>query len=66
MTVTIKDLIASAANKDPSEFEANFDSVMSSKISDALETKYDEMFGGTQDGDETDIESEEETENEDA
>lgn len=67
MTVTIKDLISSAADKDPSEFESKFSAIMSDKLNDALEAKYDDMFGVSREANETsDVDLEQEIENEDA
>ena len=42
--MSVKDLIASAFNKDAGAFEATFNSVMDEKVGDAIAAKYDDMF----------------------
>jgi hypothetical protein len=41
----IKDMINHAFNKDASDFEASFNSVMAGKVEDALSAKFDSMYG---------------------
>lgn len=46
--MSIKDMINSALNKDATNFETAFDSVMADKVETAIAAKYDSMFGGSE------------------
>jgi hypothetical protein len=41
----IRDMIKQAFDGDANAFEKNFDGVMAARMTSALETKYDSMFG---------------------
>ena len=43
--MSVSDLIKSAISKDANNFETSFNSVMADKMTAAIETKYDSMFG---------------------
>jgi len=65
MTDEVRDMIKHAFNSDAAEFETSFDSIMASKMGDAIEDKYSHMFGQTEAQDEIEtpeIEAELETE----
>ena len=43
--MSVSDLIKNAIDKDANNFETSFNSVMADKMTAAIETKYDSMFG---------------------
>jgi len=46
--MSVSDLIKNAVDKDAGSFESTFNSVMADKMTAAIETKYDSMFGASQ------------------
>ena len=63
--MSVSDLIKSAMDKDANSFESSFNSVMADKMTAAIETKYDSMFGASQDsGEPISVETSVETESE--
>jgi len=46
--MSVSDLIKNAVDKDAGTFENTFNSVMADKMTAAIETKYDSMFGASQ------------------
>ncbi|MDB4559034.1 hypothetical protein N9000_00020 [bacterium] len=55
--MSVSDLIKSAVDKDAGAFESSFNSVMADKMTAAIETKYDSMFGASTDSVEVDVEA---------
>ncbi len=55
--MSVSDLIKSAVDKDAGSFESSFNSVMADKMTAAIETKYDSMFGASTDSVEVDVEA---------
>ena len=55
--MSVSDLIKSAMNKDAESFETSFNSIMADKMTSAIETKYDAMFGASTDSVEVDVET---------
>jgi hypothetical protein len=45
--MSVSDLIKNAVDKDAGTFENTFNSVMADKMTAAIETKYDSMFGAS-------------------
>lgn len=43
--MSVSDLIKNAMDKDAGSFETSFNTVMADKMTAAIETKYDSMFG---------------------
>jgi hypothetical protein len=63
--MSVSDLIKSAISKDANNFETSFNSVMADKMTAAIETKYDSMFGASQEvGEPVEVETSVETETE--
>jgi len=56
--MSVSDLIKSAMDKDASSFESSFNNVMADKMTAAIETKYDSMFGATANSAEVNVEPE--------
>tara|TARA_R110000764_G_C10760682_1_gene353592 strand:- start:31 stop:207 length:177 start_codon:yes stop_codon:yes gene_type:complete len=56
--MSVSDLIKSAMDKDASSFESSFNNVMADKMTAAIETKYDSMFGATANSAEVNVEAE--------
>jgi|TARA_B110000902_G_scaffold261435_1_gene336208 hypothetical protein len=56
--MSVSDLIKSAMDKDAGSFESSFNGIMADKMTSAIETKYDSMFGATANSAEVDVESE--------
>ena len=54
--MSVSDLNKSAVDKDAGSFESSFNSVMADKMTAAIETKYDSMFGASTDSVEVDVE----------
>ena len=55
--MSVSDLIKSAVDKDAGSFESSFNSVMADKMTAAIETKYDSMFGASTDSVDVDVEA---------
>ena len=55
--MSVSDLIKSAVDKDAGSFESSFNSVMADKMTAAIETKYDSIFGASTDSVEVDVEA---------
>jgi hypothetical protein len=55
--MSVSDLIKNAVEKDAGNFENTFNSVMADKMTAAIETKYDSMFGASTDSVEVDVEA---------
>tara|TARA_R110002153_G_C13176581_1_gene484681 strand:+ start:450 stop:626 length:177 start_codon:yes stop_codon:yes gene_type:complete len=55
--MSVSDLIRNATEKDAGTFENTFNSVMADKMTAAIETKYDSMFGASTDSVEVDVEA---------
>ena len=57
--MSVSDLIKSAMDKDAESFETSFNGIMADKMTSAIETKYDTMFGAKADSAEesTDVET---------
>ena len=47
--MSVEDLIKSAIDKNADGFESSFNNVMTAKMSAAIETKYENMFGNSDD-----------------
>jgi hypothetical protein len=63
--MSVSDLIKSAMDKDANSFESSFNSIMADKMTAAIETKYDSMFGASQEsGEPVEVETNVETESE--
>jgi len=45
--MSVSDLIKNAIDKDAGAFESSFNSTMADKMTAAIETKYDSMFGAS-------------------
>jgi|DEB0MinimDraft_12_1074336.scaffolds.fasta_scaffold251079_2 hypothetical protein len=60
--MSVSDLIKNAMQKDASSFETSFNSVMADKMTAAIETKYDSMFGASSDSVEVETDLEADTE----
>jgi len=56
--MSVSDLIKSAMDKDAESFETSFDGIMADKMTSAIETKFDTMFGASANSAEVNIEAE--------
>ena len=56
--MSVSDLIKSAMGKDAESFETSFNGIMADKMTAAIETKYDSMFGATANSAEVNVEAE--------
>jgi len=60
--MSVSDLIKNAIDKDANNFEVSFNSTMADKMTAAIETKYDSMFGAS--GEPVEVEASPEQESE--
>ena len=45
--MSVSDLIKSAIDKDANSFEGSFNNIMADRMTSAIDTKYDSMFGAS-------------------